>query len=54
MRIVFRLSIVALEQNTGIRELAIRNLLLSEAGVLEGLLNMTSLDRNRVSVRLIS
>lgn len=55
LRVLFHLSIVALEQqNSAFREQSIRNLLLSEIGMLETYLNRTNLDRSRVSVRTIS
>nr|CAD2171950.1 unnamed protein product [Meloidogyne enterolobii] len=53
-RIVFSLSIIVLEQNKSVGELSIRNLLLSQIGVLEGLINQTNIDRNRVVVKEIN
>uniref|UniRef100_A0A183C092 SEA domain-containing protein n=1 Tax=Globodera pallida TaxID=36090 RepID=A0A183C092_GLOPA len=52
LHVVFRLSMVMLEQqNNSFREQSVRNVLLSEAGLLEAYLNKTSLDRTRISVR---
>uniref|UniRef100_A0A915LQ54 Uncharacterized protein n=1 Tax=Meloidogyne javanica TaxID=6303 RepID=A0A915LQ54_MELJA len=53
-RIVFSLSIIVLEQNKSVGEMSIRNLLLSQIGVLEGLINQTNIDRNRVVVKEIN
>ena len=43
-----------MEQNKSVGELSIRNLLLSQIGVLEGLINQTNIDRNRVVVKEIN
>ncbi|KAF7636090.1 hypothetical protein Mgra_00004534 [Meloidogyne graminicola] len=50
LQIIFSISIIVLEQNKSIGEMTIKNLLLSQLGVLEGLINQTNIDRNRVFV----
>uniref|UniRef100_A0A1I8BMT3 SEA domain-containing protein n=1 Tax=Meloidogyne hapla TaxID=6305 RepID=A0A1I8BMT3_MELHA len=52
-RIVFSVSIIVLEQNKALGEMSIRNLLLSQIGVLEGLINQTNIDGNRINVKEI-
>ena len=53
LRVLFRLSIVVLSQSS-IRADAIRNVLLSELIALQSLLNNTTVDRTRISVRMVS
>ncbi|KAL3103275.1 hypothetical protein niasHS_002461 [Heterodera schachtii] len=51
LHVTFRLSIVILEQQNAFQEQSVRNLLLSEAGLLEAYLNRTNVDRSRISVK---
>lgn len=51
LRVPFGIRIVVLSQSP-VNAASIRNLLMSEISILENLMNNTTVDRNKVSVRM--